>query len=253
MNAEQRREFIVNFVNENKQVHFNTIKEQLSDISEMTLRRDLEYLNKHNKIVRVLGGAKSIKCLINAAEPAYSIRSVENMENKALIAKKALTLIHPNTAIFLGSGTTVSQLAKIIPNGHYFIATTGSNCIADLSAIDGASILMLGGMVNKNSFSVYGSIPVEMLKSMNFSIAFLGVSGYIPGKGFCTSIAEDCIMLKQVISCSEKVAILMDSSKVGHSGFCTFATSSSVDYVVSDGGLDSAVVSELQEGGVSIL
>lgn len=253
MNANDRREQILCYVNEKKEIHFSEIKELIPDVSEMTLRRDLEHLSRDNKLVRVLGGAKSIESLVSTTEPAYSTRTYENAESKAIIAQKALQLIQPDSTIFIGSGTTASQLAKLIPNGNYFIVTTGMNCAIDLSALEDASILMLGGIVNKNSFSVHGSITAEMLDNMSFSIAILGVSGFIPGKGFCTSVAEDYVMLQKIIACSEKTAILMDSSKTRRNGIYTFAPLGVVDYVVSDGNLDPKIVADLEENGITVL
>ena len=253
MNAVDRRAQILQFVNARKEVGFSEIRDLLPDVSEMTIRRDLEQLNRDNKIVRVLGGAKSVEYLMNAAEAAYMKRSGENAEKKAVIARKALQLIESDSTIFLGSGTTTTQLAKIIPNGNYFIVTTGMNCAIELSMLEDVSLMMLGGVVNKNSYSVYGSLPVQMLDDMSFSVAFLGVSGFVAGKGFCTSVAEDFVMRQKIMEHSEKTVILMDSSKVGRKGIYTFAPLDAVDYVISDDDLSPDVVEELEANNITVL
>lgn len=253
MKANERRESILRFVNERGSASFSEIRVQLPDVSEMTIRRDLEFLSQENRLIRVLGGAKSVGSLVGTAEDAYTKRSGVQAEDKTFIAQKALQLLKPDSTVFLGSGTTMYQLAKLIPNDHCFITTTGLNCAIELSALDNVSILMVGGSVNKNSFCVNGSIAVRMIEDMSFNIAFLSVSGYLPGKGFTTSVAEDYVLRQKIVERSECTAILMDSSKVGKKGIYTFAPTDHVDYVISDGKLDPAITEELNANDIVVL
>lgn len=253
MNANERREHILKYINENHDVSFASIKELLPDVSEMTIRRDLEWLSKENKIIRVLGGAKSVGSLLVSSEDAYLKRSNVQAESKAIIAQKALQLVKPDSTIFMGSGTTTYQLAKLIPNGMYYIITTCLNCAIELSSLDDVSILMLGGSVNKNSYCVNGSIATEMVENMRFNTAFLGVSGYFPGKGFATSVAEDYVLRQKIVERSDCTVILMDSSKISTKGIYTFASPDAVDYVVSDDHLDPKIIKELEESGITVL
>ena len=253
MNAESRREQILDYINQHHEVSFTSIRELLPEVSEMTIRRDLEYLSQNNKIIRVLGGARSVGSLMRTSEDAYTQRSLVQAEGKAVIAKKALQLIEPDSTIFLGSGTTTYQLAKLIPNGTYYIITTCLNCAIELSALEDVSILMLGGCVNKNSYCVNGSIAAQMVENMRFNTAFLGVSGYFSGKGFATSVAEDYVLRQKIVERSDRTVILMDSSKVAPKGIYTFAPLESVDYVISDGKLPAETVDELTASGICVL
>lgn len=255
MNATERRNCIVQFVNANREVSFNAIKSIFPDVSDMTIRRDMEYLSQNNKIVRVFGGAKSVDYLVGYSEAVFTKRSVEQAESKIAIAKKALTLLKKDSVFFLGSGTTTGQFAKIIPNGQHFIITTGLNCAMDLSALPDVSILMLGGSVNKNSYCVNGTIANELLDKLHFDTAFLGVSGYLQGSGFTTSVAEDYTLRKKIVQHSESTVILMDSTKVGRTGIntFTFASLDEIQYVVSDDALPLEVRKEMEAGGIVVL
>lgn len=253
MNADARRKQILDYINQNKDVSFASIRELLPDVSEMTIRRDLEHLSQNNKIIRVLGGAKSVGSLLTTSEDAYTKRSLVQAESKAIIARKALDLIHPDSTIFLGSGTTTYQLAKLIPNGMYYIITTCLNCAIELSSLEDVSILMLGGSVNKNSYCVNGSIAAGMVENMRFNTAFLGVSGYFPGKGFATSVAEDYVLRQKIVERSDCTVILMDSSKAAPKGIYTFAPFDAVDYVISDGNLPQELLDEMTANGIKVL
>lgn len=112
MKANERRESILRFVNERGSASFSEIRVQLPDVSEMTIRRDLEFLSQENRLIRVLGGAKSVGSLVGTAEDAYTKRSGVQAEDKTFIAQKALQLLKPDSTVFLSSGTTMYQLAK---------------------------------------------------------------------------------------------------------------------------------------------
>lgn len=255
MNAEERRERIVKFVNRNGEVSFSELQSILPEVSGMTIRRDMAVLGEANRIVRVFGGAKSVDSVVGASEAVYSKRSVEQAESKELIARKALSLIKDDTAIFLGSGTTTVQLARIFPNGNYFVTTTGLNCAIELSAQSDISLMMLGGSVNKNSYCVNGTIANKLISSMHFNLALLGVGGYMPGKGFTTSVIEDYVLRQTIVQNSDCTAILMDSSKVGRTGVSTFtfATLDMVQYVVSDSRLPIKIREEMESHGITVL
>lgn len=221
----------------------------------MTIRRDMEFLGQNNKIVRVFGGAKSVNSLLSASEAVYAKRSIEQTESKEQIARKALQLIPQDSAVFIGSGTTTAQLSRIFPHGQYFITTTGLNCAIELSGLPDISLMILGGTVNKNSFSVNGSIADKMLSSMHFNVAFLGVRGYIPGRGFTTSVAEDFVLRQTIVKNSDCAVILMDSTKfacnVGNT--FTFAPPESIHYVISDDKLSPEAKAELESHGTTVL
>lgn len=255
MNAEERREKIVRLVNRSGEVSFAEIKAILPDVSDMTVRRDMEYLGQCNKIVRVFGGAKSVDYLVGASEAGYAKRSIEQAEGKAQIARKAVQLLKEDTAVFLGSGTTTAQFSKVFPNGKYFVTTTGLNCAIDLSALSNVSLMMLGGSVNKNSFCVNGTIADKMISDMHFNIAFLGVGGYLPGKGFTTSVIEDYILRQTIVKNSDTTVVLMDSKKFGRTGVSTFtfAVPELIEYVVSDDELPAKAREELESHGITVL
>ena len=253
MNAVERQKKIEDYVNVHNEADFSHIRNLFPDVSEMTIRRDMEFLSKNNRIIRVLGGAKSVSYLVRSSEDAFMQRSTSHEAEKQLIARKALQLIEPGSTIFLGSGSTANELARIFPNGNYTIVTTGMNCAIELSSLSMASVLMLGGAVNKNSFCVNGSLATSMLETMSFDLAFLGVSGYAPGHGFCTSVVEDYVLRQRIISQSDTTAILMDSSKVGRKSIYTFAGTGDVEYVISDENLDPETITELTTAGITVL
>ena len=253
MKSEERRKLITEIVKREGRVTLSKLHESMPEISEITLRRDLDVLDKKQKLVRIRGGAKSLESILNAWEDPYANRMVSNAEEKLLIAQKAVKLLSPKTSIYLDSGSTAFSLASIIPDEEYIITTTGITCALELSKLNRPIIQMPGGIVNKNSFSLNGNSMLPYLSDMNFNIAFIGVTGYIPGKRFVTGIPEDYMLKKTVVKNSRRVVILMDSSKVGILGTYTIAELEEVDTVISDDKLDAEVAAVMERRGVKVL
>ena len=123
MNMEQRREKIVSLINREGSVSFTKLKENFHQVSEMTLRRDLEYLDRNKRIIRTHGGARSVEVLIGT-DDLYLKRTTRNADEKKIIAEKAVSLVQENTTIFLDSGSTCTEFARHMPDGPYMIFTT---------------------------------------------------------------------------------------------------------------------------------
>ena len=115
---EMRRNAIAELVNKHGTVSFAQIKEQFPQVSEMTLRTDLKALDAAKEIVRIHGGAKSVQLVIGT-DDYLTRRAVRNIQSKQEIAKKAVQLVLPDTVIFLDSGSTTTELARIFPDLYH--------------------------------------------------------------------------------------------------------------------------------------
>lgn len=234
-------------------VSLGKLKEYFPDVSEMTLRRDLDKLDKNRLIVRVHGGAKSLDAVTKISEDLYAKRSVENMDDKTLIANKALKLLNTNESIFLDSGSTVTAFSQIMPDDNYQIITSGLTCAIELARLPKSSVFMLGGKVYKNSLCVNGALSTSLINDIDFDIAFMGTTGYAKDTGFTVNVEEDYVLKKLVISKSKKVVMLMDSNKVGKNATYTFARLKDVDVIVTDDKIDAETMNEFIEKGIEVI
>ena len=107
---EMRRNAIVQLINEKETVTFAQLKEEFPDVSEMTLRTDLKCLDQEKKILRVHGGARSVQVIIGT-DGFLNRKSFHNISEKKEIARKALSLLKPDTTFFLDSGSTATVFA----------------------------------------------------------------------------------------------------------------------------------------------
>jgi DeoR family transcriptional regulator, aga operon transcriptional repressor len=247
-----RHRIMVDLINQAGTVSFTELKLHFPKVSEMTLRRDLEYMDKTKKIIRIHGGAKSVDVVIGT-DDLFSKRSMRNADAKKQIALKAVELLKPNISVFLDSGTTVTELARVFPDGKYLIFTNSLTCAAELVHLKEAQVCLLGGRLNAASFSVNGTRSIAFLEDMNFDIAFMGVTGYATEKGFTCGAEEEYQLKREVIRHSVRTVVLMDSKKVGYASTFTMARLKDVQTVISDGMLEDTVVRELMQNGVELL
>lgn len=251
MKIEERRKQMVELVNREGNISFGKLKEYFSPISEMTLRRDLEALDKSGSLIRVHGGVRSVDVVIGTDDMLHK-RSVRNMAAKECIAEKALSLLRVNTAVYLDSGSTTTTLARRFPDGNYMICTSGITCIQEMLHLTHAQIHMVGGKLNRASQSICSSKSLEYLENIVFQTAFLGVTGFSAEHGFTCGTEDECELKRMVIRNTDYVVALMDSSKVNISSTFSYAMPNEIDAVVTDGHLDAKTVRLLEEAGVRV-
>ena len=168
---EIRRNKMVELIRQKGSISFAKLKEHFPDISEMTLRRDLEELDQSRQIVRVHGGAKSVDSVVKFSEDLYLNRTIKNADGKRLIANKAIQLLHTKQSIYIDSGATTTNFCKFMPDNQFVIATSGLTCAIELSRLSSSLVYMLGGRLNSTSLCVNGTQSIRMIDDMNFNIA----------------------------------------------------------------------------------
>lgn len=249
---EQRRNAIVEFINEKGNITFAQLEKRFPNVSQMTLRTDLKALDELRKIVRVHGGAKSVEVVLGT-DDYIGQRTVRNVEEKESIAKKALKFIRPNITVFLDSGSTTTVLARIWPDQPDFIFTSSIVCAAELSKLKNPTVFIVGGKLNKYSMSVCGLQAIESLKSVNFDLAVLGVTSYSSDSGFSCGVLMESYLKQAALRQSAEKIVLMDSSKTGKKSTFQVCWLKEVDTVISDQNISDDFQTECEEAGVALL
>lgn len=249
---EQRRNSIVDFVNEKGNITFAQLEKQFSGVSPMTLRTDLKALDEAKKIVRIHGGAKSVEVVLGT-DDYIGRRAVRNVVEKEKIVEKAVSLIKPNTSVFLDSGSTTTALAKIWPDQPNFIFTTSMTCVMELSKLKHPTVVVLGGELNKYSMSVCGMQAVESVKAFNFDLAFLGVTSYAADVGFSCEVLMESYLKQAVLQRAAEKTILMDSSKIDKKSTFHICRLEEAGVVVSDENVPGDFRTECEKAGVCLL
>ena len=245
---EKRRREILNLVGEYGSVDFSQLRRVFPDVSDVTLRKDLQYLDDTQQAIRTHGGIKSIPSALN-----YFYRANVNRDLKRNIAAKAVSLLRPGDSIFISAGTTCAEMARCLPIFPLKVCSDGIYTVSNISTLPNLSVTMLGGDVDLNIQRVEGISTLNQLESCHFTMAFIGALSVNLDYGFAHNSAMTAAILEKVIQRSEKTAVLMDSSKVSNQFSPNIIPFSRVDLLVSDDGLPEEAALLLRAKGLEIL
>ncbi|MBE6903380.1 MAG: DeoR/GlpR transcriptional regulator [Ruminococcaceae bacterium] len=249
-----RQETIKRLLNENNIVYLKDLEKLFPDVSSMTLRRDIEKLEFQGIAQKIRGGAKrTVFDSSSAHEPAYSHRATVNMDIKTRLARNAVKFIESGRAVFLDSGTTTMELAKLLPDIKLSILTTGPNIAIEASKRYSTTVNMVGGTINSNNCAVSGMQALSFIKSINIDIAFTTPSGYSQSGGFTVGNYADCEVKRAIIKKANKVVMLMSSDKLDKSLPFTFATLKDIDVLITDGVLEESILKTAERSGIEII
>ena len=187
----------------------------LLDTSESTVRRDLDELESERKLHRVHGGAELPHSL--QEEFTNQQKSIKNIQEKMLVAKKAASLISNDDVIFVDAGTTNELLLGYLSQDNLTVVTNSIHHAAKL--VDkNIQTIIIGGHVKKSTDASIGAVAYEQIKQLNFDKAFLGING-IDEEFLTTPDMEEAVIKNTVIENARKSYIVTDSSKIGRVSF----------------------------------
>ncbi len=231
--VKKRRSSIEGLINERGNISFVELKEAYPHVSDMTLRTDLKALDQQKKIVRIHGGAKSVKDVVGM-EDSLQMRTAKHMVAKKTIARKTCDLIKAGQTIFLDAGSTTTLLADLMPDQDNLVVTTGISCAMKLSSKAKIRVLMPGGTMDSYSMGLCGSKTVRQLAGMNFDLAIISAAGFRPDVGFsCLSEEEAALKQTAMLRSGQKI-ILLDSSKYDMVTTFSFAKLKDINGLISE-------------------
>lgn len=251
----ERQHQILLLLEQKGEVQLQHLKELFPAVSIMTLRRDLISLETDGYLVRTYGGAVSTKKLASGTgeEDAYSRRAAERLEAKMKIAEKAVRLVEKGRSIYFDAGSTIMQLARLLPDDNYSIVTSGANIALELVKKQGTSVVTLGGFVNRNTLSASGPNSILQLDTINIDLAFMASSGFSVDNGFTVSNVYECELKRKVVKRAKKVVMLMDTAKINKDLPYTYASLEDIDIWICENELPAEVDAEAEKFGVKIL
>ena len=229
-----RRQLIAELIQSQPFISLKELEEKFPDVTSMTLRRDIEYFEKQGELIKVRGGARSMKFITSTSDDGYAEREKENYNSKLAIATKALMFMEKGRSYFLDSGTTTMRLAENIPDEHMTITTPGPNIALELAKKQHPIINLVGGIVNRESISVTGSMAIDFLSDISIDVAFIAPSGYSQNNGFSCGNYAESELKNFIVKKARTVIMLMDTSKLDKNLPYTFCRLSDIDILITD-------------------
>lgn len=248
-----RREKIRAVLTEKAFVSYDELFAMFPDVSQMTVRRDIDYFEQRGDAVKVRGGARSMRFITEASDEAYASRMNENVRSKISIARKAANMLEVGRSIFLDSGTTVQQMVQYIPNERFTFTTASPVTALELCRIGQPAVNLVGGRLDHDYQSVSGLQAMRFLSEINIDTAFLCPSGLSAASGFTGGNYNECELKRAVVEKARYVIMLMDISKADRSLPYTFCDLKDVDCLICDAPLPPSLQSAADRAGVRVI
>ncbi|MEK6719939.1 MAG: DeoR/GlpR family DNA-binding transcription regulator [Chloroflexota bacterium] len=244
MLARQRQTYILERVREDGAVRVADIARDLG-VSDMTVRRDLEILDRQGLIEKVHGGATATAGS-SLFEPGFVVKSELQLAEKGAITAAAVELVTPGMAIALSAGTTTYALSHRLTDVEGLTVVTNSVPVADVLYRMGRpdqTIIVTGG-VRTPSDALVGPFAVAALRTIHVDLVFMGVHGMDPHSGFTTPNLLEAETNRALVESGRRLVVLADHTKWGVIGISSIARLDQADTLITDDGLspDAAAV-----------
>lgn len=250
--VDERRRLIRERVNEQQRVTVEELTARFG-VSEVTIRNDLNVLATRGVLVRTHGGALAQQ---DNEEVPISVKQKLNHEQKLRIATAAVRLIRDGETIVLDSGTTTAEIAKQIRGlrlQSLNVITNALNIAVLLAALPHINLIMPGGQLRANSYSLSGPQAVAALQGLNADRLFLGVDSLDPEIGLMTPHLLEAQLNAQMMKISRQVVAVADASKLMKRNLSVIASVEQIDMLITDDGADAGIVAELRRRGIEVV
>jgi DeoR family transcriptional regulator, fructose operon transcriptional repressor len=221
------------------------------NVSEATVRRDLQSLELQGKAKRVHGGA--VRTKFPRTEPIFAEKAAFQADEKQSIAAKALAFIDDDDTIFLDGGSTVLGLTKLLEGKKNLTIVTNSLMAAAELMESGHQLIMVGGEFRPLSRTVVGPLTARSIEPLSISKAFLGTIGFSVEDGISTTAPSEAYTKELIMRKAAKVIVMSDSSKIGTPSLVTSGSIDDIDVLITDSGISEKAIKQLQKKKIEVV
>jgi DeoR family transcriptional regulator of aga operon len=247
----ERQNQIHQYILHSQRISITDVCENFS-VSEATARRDLETLAKEGKIQRVHGGAIAL----TQAPPESPIlqRQDEQADEKIRIGQAAAGLIHAGETIFLGSGTTVLEIARALRGRNSLTVITNSLPVVNVLAGDEAiTVICLGGMLRESELSFIGHITEQAMAEVRADKVFIGTRAISLEYGLTHEFMPETMTDRAILKSGKEIIVAADHSKFGRTATILLAPLESIHTLITDQAASREFTDELQSRGIRVI
>jgi DeoR family transcriptional regulator, aga operon transcriptional repressor len=250
MLTEERRRSIVEMLQQDGRVLVNDLARQFRT-SLITIRKDLEVLDSQGRIHRTHGGALPVQTEA-LLDPTLREKEKLHRKEKIRIAAAAAQMVEEGQCVLLDSGTTTTAIAWALKDiGKLTVITNAVNIAAALSGTN-VDVILTGGMLRKNSFSLVGPVAEQALRQLSADILFLGVDGFDTKTGLFTPNLLEAQVNRIMAEISRTTVAVCDSSKFGRRSLCNIMPTTAVSHVITDKKIGKQHLLAIHEAGITV-
>ena len=241
-----RHSEIIHLVNQQKRIMVSDLSAH-TGVSEVTIRQDLNQLEKEGYLKRVHGAAVSLQ------SDDLSERMEVRFDVKQKLAERAAQLVKLGETVMIEGGSANALLAQVLAERGDVTIITPSAYIAHLIRHTKANIILLGGVYQHQGESLVGSLTTLCIEHIHFSSAFLGIDGYHRDTGFTSRDMMRADVAKAILAKNKRNIVLTDASKFGQIFPTSLGESKEISVLVTNKDAPQQDIDALRAQGVEII
>jgi len=252
VDVKTRRERIEQQVRTAREVNYAELAAEF-DVSEMTIRRDVEALESLGVVRRVVGGAIAVQG--KDTEPSFATRMADAAQEKNHIADVVAELIGRKETLILDSGSTALAVANSLKGRGLGLTVVTPSVLAALALVDepDTTVVLTGGELRAGELSLIGAGAEDTLANYNCDTFVMGVAGIDGDRGISDYHQAESRVKRAASRRADRVIVAADKSKLGRVTFVSIATLAQVDTIVSDGPADHPALVAARGAGVEVI
>lgn len=220
------------------------------EVSEMTVRRDLQLLHERNVIERTHGGAVALERRLD--EPPWVHRLGQHAEAKASIGEQAAASVADGSTVFLGSGTTTLAVAEALADRQHLTVVTNALPIASRLASTALDVVVVGGFLRHREMSLIGHLAERVLDELRCDEVVMGMRGVDPDHGLTSEHLPELVTDQAIMRISDRLTVVADASKLGHVAATRAGPIDAAARLVTDDGASPDLVAAIRSRGVEV-
>jgi DeoR/GlpR family transcriptional regulator of sugar metabolism len=222
------------------------------EVSEATIRRDLEEMDSIGWIRREHGGA--LRAIPSTAEAPVLQRVTEQGPEKRHIGRAAAKLVRGGETVFIGSGTTTLEVARNLPNvENLTVITNALNIATELLNHDKITQIVIGGLLRTSELSLIGHLTVQALKELHADKVFLGMHAIDIHNGLTSDHLPEVLTDRALIEFATETILVVDHTKFGRVSNSFVAPVTAVDTIITDDKVPQETIHALEELGIEVI
>lgn len=252
--AYERHQNIVDIVNRVKNIRVGELAEQL-DVSESTIRTDLETLDAQGLLLRVRGGAIALD-ITEPVPQKYPLaqKALKHAKEKQAIARWAAGLVEDGDVIMLDASSTVFHIARFLHDRRNLTVFTNGIAVAQALAKETSNtVIIIGGILRPNGNAITGEIGTQLLKEYHVRTAFVSCSAFTPAHGFFEMDMQEAQMKALMLKSAQRHVAMVDESKIGEVALTAFATLNDFDYFVTDERISRQMIQTIRQHNTHVI
>jgi DeoR family transcriptional regulator of aga operon len=248
--ALERQKQIFSLLTKQERLSVAEIVEQFS-ISQATVRRDLEFLALQGKVQRVHGGVIAVE----QALPELPIleRESEQADEKVSIGRAASDLISDGETVFLGSGTTVLEVARHLVERRLTVITNSLPVVNLLAGKTNITMIALGGSLRASELSFIGHITELSLAELRADRVIIGTRAISVEQGLTNDYLPETLTDRSILNIGRKIIVVADHTKCGVISIVHLAPLKAMHTLVTDSATDPKFILGLKQKGIHVV